>query len=349
MNKIKVAILGSTGSIGTQTLDVIRRDPDRFEVVGLACGSNLGSLAAQAAEFRVPTVCLGSLSTNLDGEAPPGARLLRGKAGLCEIAAGTGADVVVVATVGEPGFAPTVAALQQGISVALASKELLVMAGPVITELALRHGSTILPIDSEHSALWQCMQGENRDQIKRLILTASGGPFRATPAEDLDRVTPSDALKHPTWYMGAKITIDSATLMNKGMEVIEAHWLFGMPFDKVDVVVHPESVIHSMVEFVDGSVKAQLGPADMRVPIAYALTYPERSDSVAERLDFAQIGKLTFYPPDHEKFPLLRMGIRAGEIGGTAPAVLCGADEVAVSLFLSNQIGFPAIADVVAD
>ncbi len=346
MSKTKVAILGSTGSVGTQTLDVIRTAPDRYEVVGLACGSDAESLFAQAAEFNVRTLCVGDQQADI----PPssnGTTLLRGSEGLCEVAAATGADVVMVATVGDAGFAPTVAAVKNGKSVALASKEMLVMGGALIMELARSSGAKVLPVDSEHSALWQCLRGENQSDISRLILTASGGPFRETPAESLESVTPRDALKHPTWNMGAKITIDCSTLMNKGLEVIEAHWLFDIPCESIDVLIHQESVVHSMVEFVDGSVKAQLGSQDMRLPISYALSYPDRQSSITNRLDFANLGNLHFSEPDHERFPLLNAAIEAGRQGGNAPAVLCGADDAAVDLFLAGRITFPTIADLV--
>ncbi len=348
MSKTKVAILGSTGSVGTQALEVIRADPDRYEVVGLACGSDAESLFAQAEEFNVRTLCVG----NQNAAIPPssnGIALLRGSEGLCEVAAGAGADIVVVATVGNIGFAPTVAAVENGKSVALASKEMLVMGGSLITELARSSGARILPVDSEHSALWQCLRGESHSDVSRLVLTASGGPFREAPAEFLESVTPEDALRHPTWNMGAKITIDCATLMNKGLEVIEAHWLFDIPYESIEVLIHPESIVHSMVEFVDGSVKAQFGSPDMRLPISYALSYPERRPSIARHMDLANLGNLHFSAPDHNRFPLLNAAIEAGRQGGNAPAVLCGADDAALELFLAGKIGFPAIANLVLE
>ncbi len=348
MSKTKVAILGSTGSVGTQTLDVIRADPDRYEVVGLACGSDAASLFAQAEEFNVRTLCVG----NQNAAVPPnsdGITLLRGSEGLCEVVAGAGADVVVVATVGNVGFAPTVAAVKDGKSVVLASKEMLVMGGSLITELAKSSGAKILPVDSEHSALWQCLRGESRSEVSRLVITASGGPFRETPAELLESVTPEDALRHPTWNMGAKITIDCATLMNKGLEVIEAHWLFDIPYESIEVLIHPESIVHSMVEFVDGSVKAQLSSPDMRLPISYALSYPERRRSVATHMDLANLGSLHFSVPDHDRFPLLNAAIEAGRQGGNAPAVLCGADDAVLELFLAGKITFLEIADLVLE
>ena len=346
MTNTKVAILGSTGSIGRQVLEVIKADPDRFEVVGLACGTDAERLFAQADEFQVNHVCIGDESVGLPA-SPNGTTVLRGTQGLCEVAVGTGADVVVIATVGDAGFAPTVAAVKEGKDIALASKEMLVMAGSLITELAKESGSNFLPIDSEHSAMWQCLRGEDGENVSRLILTASGGPFRTTTAEDLASVDPDDALCHPTWAMGSKITIDCSTLMNKGLEVIEARWLFNVPFDSIDVVIHPESVIHSMVEFVDGSIKAQLGNPDMRLPIAHALAYPDRLKAVAASVNFAKLGALHFQEPDQSRFPLLNTAIEAGKTGGNAPAVLCGADDAAVDLFLRREITFPGIANLV--
>ncbi len=348
MSKTKVAILGSTGSVGTQTLDVIRADPDRYEVVGLACGSDAASLFAQAEEFNVRTICVGNENAAVPHNSG-GKMLLRGSEGLCEVVAGAGADVVVVATVGNVGFAPTVAAVKNGKSVVLASKEMLVMGGSLITELAKSSGAKILPVDSEHSALWQCLRGESRSEVSRLVITASGGPFRETPAELLESVTPEDALRHPTWNMGAKITVDCATLMNKGLEVIEAHWLFDIPYESIEVLIHPESIVHSMVEFVDGSVKAQLSSPDMRLPISYALSYPERRRSVATHMDLANLGSLHFSVPDHDRFPLLNAAIEAGRQGGNAPAVLCGADDAVLELFLAGKITFPEIADLVLE
>lgn len=268
MSRRKVAILGSTGSVGTQALEVIRRNPEVFEVVGLACGHNVESLCAQAAEFHVPLIAVADENVEPPAALPTGTRLVRGPGGLCDVAAGGDAEVVLVATIGDAGLMPTVAAIREGRAVALASKELLVMTGSLLTEMATEHGSLILPIDSEHSAIWQCLQGEDRRRISRLLLTASGGPFLDTPLSDLAGVSPDAALNHPNWDMGPKVTVDSATLMNKGLEVIEARWLFGVPFDRIEVVIHPQSIVHSMVEFTDGAVKAQLGRPDMGLPIA---------------------------------------------------------------------------------
>ena len=268
------------------------------------------------------------------------------------MAAAPDTEVVLIATIGVAGLVPTVAAIREGKAVALASKELLVMTGSLLTEMATEHGSLLLPIDSEHSAIWQCLQGEDRRRISKLLLTASGGPFLDTPVSELINVSRSAALNHPNWDMGPKVTIDSATLMNKGLEVIEARWLFGVPFDRIEVVIHPQSIVHSMVEFTDGAVKAQLGKPDMGLPIAYALAYPERvvDDNLAgASLDLDYLNQLTFRPPDPERFPLLGLAREAGINGGSDPAVLCGADLAAVELFLQDRIGFLAIPRIVAE
>ena len=352
MPRRKVAILGSTGSVGGQALDVIRRNPEIFEVVGLACGRNLESLISQAAEFHVPLIAVADETVEPPENLPAGTTLVRGPDSLCEVAAAADAEVVLVATIGDAGLMPTVAAIREGKAVALASKELLVMTGSLLTEIATNHGSLILPIDSEHSAIWQCLQGEDRRRISRLLLTASGGPFLDTPMSDLAGVSREAALNHPNWDMGPKVTIDSATLMNKGLEVIEARWLFGVPFDRIEVVIHPQSIVHSMVEFTDGAVKAQLGKPDMGLPIAYALAYPERviNDNLAGGpLDLNYLNELTFRPPDPARFPLLGLARQAGINGGSDPAVLCGADLAAVQLFLQGRIGFLDIPRIVAD
>ena len=352
MSRRKVAILGSTGSVGSQALDVIRRNPDLFQVVGLACGHNVESLAAQAAEFHVPLIAVADETVDPPAGLPAGTRLVHGSDGLCEVTAAPDTEVVLVATIGVAGLMPTVAAIREGKAVALASKELLVMTGSLLTEMATEHGSLILPIDSEHSAIWQCLQGEDRRRISKLLLTASGGPFLDTPVSELINVSRAAALNHPNWDMGPKVTIDSATLMNKGLEVIEARWLFGVPFDRIEVVVHPQSIVHSMVEFTDGAVKAQLGKPDMGLPIAYALAYPERvvDDNLAgTSLDLDYLNELTFRPPDPERFPLLGLAREAGINGGSDPAVLCGADLAAVELFLQDRIGFLAIPRIVAE
>ncbi len=340
----RLAILGSTGSIGRQTLDVVRSFPGRFRVVGLAAGRNAKLLSEQIEEFK-PT--LASL------ESPEGRERLPHTS--CEIvsiediASHPDVDMVVIATSGKAGLSPTLSAIHAAKRVALSNKEVMVMAGEVIVSEARRYNAEILPIDSEHSAIWQCLKGEERGSTSRLILTASGGPFRNRSDEELKSLPPEEALMHPIWRMGEKVTIDSATLMNKGMEVIEAHWLFDMPFENIDVLIHPESIIHSFVEFTDGSVKAQLSPPDMRFFIQYALFYPERPSSELPRLDLTEIGPLTFERPDVERFPCLKLAVEAGKNGGTCPAVLTAADEVAVELFLSKRIGFLDIAKVVEE
>jgi len=338
----RLAILGSTGSIGRQTLEVVRAFPRRFQVVALTGGRNLTLLKAQVREFKPKLV---STESGAKGERMPGASHLS----MEEIAAHPDVELVVIATAGKAGLGPTLAAIRAGKTVALANKEVLVMAGEVVSAEAKRCGVEILPIDSEHSAIWQCLCGEDRKDIARIILTASGGPFRSKTIRQLAGVTPEEALRHPTWQMGTKVTIDSATLMNKGMEIIEAHWLFGVPFDRIEVVIHHQSIIHSLVEFVDGSTKAQLSFPDMRLPIQYALTYPERWEGVfRSRMDFASVGSLNFEAVDLGRFPCLRIAREAAVKGGTYPAVLCAADEVAVELFLTKKIGFPGIADLVA-
>jgi 1-deoxy-D-xylulose-5-phosphate reductoisomerase len=338
----RLAVLGSTGSIGLQTLEIVRAFPERLEVVALACGKNISLLEEQVAEFK-PRFVFAELLAG--GEGILGARYLS----LEEIASHHDIDLVVVATSGKAGLAPTLAAIGSGKTVALANKEVLVMAGGLVTAEAQRHKVEIMPIDSEHSAIWQCLRGEGKSGISKLVLTASGGPFRSSSAAQLAAVTPEEALNHPTWQMGKKVTIDSATLMNKGMEVIEAHWLFDIPFSRIEVVIHPQSIIHSVVEFIDGSAKAQLSLPDMRLPIQYALTYPERWEGpFRQALDFRKIGSLDFESVDLERFPCLKLAMEAGEKGGTYPAVLSAADEVAVELFLAQRIGFQDIAAVVA-
>ncbi len=337
----RLAILGSTGSIGRQTLEVVRAYPGRFKVVALAGGRNLELLKEQVREFSPRFVCAELRS---EGEKIPKAKYLP----IEGIAAYPDVELVVVATAGKAGLAPTLAAIRAGKTVALANKEVLVMAGGIITAEARRHNVEILPIDSEHSAIWQCLRGEDRKEISRLILTASGGPFRSKTLQQLAKVTPAEALRHPTWQMGTKVTIDSATLMNKGMEIIEAHWLFGVPYHKIEVVIHKQSVIHSTVEFVDGSVKAQLSLPDMRLPIQCALTYPERWNAAfPQKVDFSRLGSLSFEAVDLERFPCLRIGREAAERGGTYPVVLSAADEVAVELFVKKHIGFLDIARLV--
>ncbi len=339
----RIALLGSTGSIGQQTLDVVRSFPGRFQVVGLGAGGNLQLLQNQIREFESKLVSIAEegLTERLRS---PKYELLSPE----EMASHPDVDLVVVAISGKAGLSPTLSAIEAGKRIALATKEVLVMAGEVVTAAAKRCGTQLLPIDSEPSAIWQCLQGEER-AVARLILTASGGPFLRLTPEELAPVTPEQALRHPTWKMGNKVTIDSATMMNKGFEVIEAHWLFDVPLERIEVVIHPQSIVHSMVEFVDGSIKAQLSLPDMRLPIQYALFYPERLPNKLSRLDFAHIGPLTFEAPDLENFPCLKLALEAGRKGGTYPAVLSAADEVAVELFLNGDIGFLDIARLVAE
>jgi 1-deoxy-D-xylulose-5-phosphate reductoisomerase len=341
-DKKKIAILGSTGSIGRQTLDVVRAHPERFTISALTAGNNVALLAEQAREFRPEYVSY---------QNPDGINIL--KAFKCaapeEMAAMPEVDIVVVASAGPSGLVPTLAAARAGKTIALANKETLVMAGGLVTAAVAEGEATLLPLDSEHSAIWQCLQGEATFPA-RLILTASGGPFLGWSSEQLGKVTPAEALAHPSWRMGRKITIDSATLINKGLEVIEAHHLFDTPFENIDVVVHPECLVHSLVEFPDGTIKAQLGPPDMRLPIQFALSYPERLASPGfPRLDFKAVRKLIFKEPDYRVFPGLKMAIAAGEKGGTCPAVLVGADEAAVYLFLKGKIPFSGIAQLIEE
>lgn len=347
-----VCILGSTGSIGTQALDVISRFEGRFRVAGLAAGSRVDILAEQALRFRpsllsVPTpgAALG-LRRHLDeGDRSYRPEILHGEEGLQALAQHPESDLLLTSVVGALGLKPTLAAIQAGKQIALANKETLVAAGELVMSMARRHGVPIIPVDSEHSALFQCLNGEERSEVRRLILTASGGPFRGR--KDLGTVTKAEALRHPRWVMGAKVTIDSATLMNKALEMIEAHWLFDTPMKNIDVVVHPQSIIHSLVEFVDGNLMAQLGPTDMRLPIQYALTYPERAEGFLEPLDLVKLGSLTFEAPDTETFPSLNYAREAVRIGGTLPAVMNAANEVAVGRFLSDELTFAEIFQVV--
>lgn len=334
----RVVVLGSTGSIGKQTLDVIRANPAAFAVVGLAAGRDVRTLAAQIAEFEPQAAyCMdGSVARRVGGST----QIFAGGDGIAQLVRAVEADVTVVGTPGMVGAGATMAALECGQDVALANKETLVMAGDLVMQAAAASGAAVLPTDSEHSALWQCLRGEDTAAIRRLILAASGGPFRAASDRELAAVTPEQALQHPTWSMGAKITVDSATLLNKGLEVIEAHRLFGLPYAQIEVVIHPQSIVHALVEFADGAVKAQLSHPDMRLPIQHALSYPERLPTYWGGLDFARAPVLEFYPPEGERFPCLGLALRAAETGGTAPTVLCAADEVAVELFLQGTIGF---------
>ena len=346
----KVALLGSTGSIGVSALDVLGRLRDRFRVVALAAGGGrLEELARQARDVRPALVAVpgeddaARLRVLLAGQS---IEVVAGEEGLVRAAAGSGADLVIAAIVGAAGLVPTLAAVRAGLTVALANKEALVAAGEVMTRAARESGATLLPVDSEHNAIHQCLRAGRADEVRRIVLTASGGPFRGRTPGELATVTPEEALRHPTWEMGPKITIDSATLMNKGLEVIEARWLFGLPPGAIDVVIHPQSVVHSMVEFRDGSIVAQLGTPDMRHPIQYALTYPERLDAPAERLDLLAASPLVFEPPDPETFRCLALAYRALEAGGDAPARLNAANEVAVEAFLAGRIPFDRIPAV---
>jgi 1-deoxy-D-xylulose-5-phosphate reductoisomerase len=343
-----IAILGSTGSIGS--LEVIEAMPDRFRVTCLTAHRNTDLLAEQIRRFKPRTVvvtdegCAATLRTLVDGST----EVLSGDCALLEVVARPDVDIVISALVGFAGLHPTLRAIEAGKDIALANKETLVVGGELVMAKVREHNVRLLPVDSEHSAILQCLQGEDLHSVSRLILTASGGPFLNTSREEMADITPQRALKHPTWTMGAKITIDSATLMNKGLEVIEAQWLFGLPAERIEVIVHPQSIIHSMVEFVDGSVKAQLGIPDMKLPIQYALTYPERPPSTFKRVDFAELGRLTFQDPDMDRFPCLTLAFRAMREGGTAPAVLNAANEAAVGLFLDGKIGFTAIPELIA-
>ncbi len=349
----RLAILGSTGSIGQSALAVVAEHPQEFQVVGLAAGKNVGVLAAQIREFRPAWVSVQDeaaareLRETLGGF--PRLEILTGREGAMAVASAPEADLVVSAMVGAVGLEPTLAAVEAGKTVALANKETLVAAGPLVMAAVAARGATLIPVDSEHSAIFQALEGQRREAVRRLWLTASGGPFWTWPAEKLAAATPAQALKHPNWAMGAKITIDSATMMNKALEVIEAGILFGLPVSRVEVFIHPQSIIHSLVEFVDGSVLAQLGWPDMRLPIAYALTYPRRLPLQGEPLDLGKVAQLTFERPDLERFPSLRLGYQAAEIGGTMPAVLNAANEMAVAAFLDGRLSFPGIPRVVEE
>ncbi len=346
----RLAVLGATGSIGTQTLDIVRLFPDRLSVQVLTARRNAARLLQQALEFRPACVVIDDpegYRQLREALAGTGIEVLQGEEGRCACVQRPDVDVVVAALVGFAGLRPVLAALEAGKQVALANKETLVAGGALVREALRRHGGTLIPVDSEHSAIFQCLVGEEPASVETLILTASGGPFRTRPLETFDHITPDEALCHPNWSMGAKVTVDSATMMNKGLEVIEAHWLFELPAERIQVLVHPQSIIHSMVTFVDGSTKAQLGVPDMRLPIQYALSYPERWEAPHERIDWVQLGRLDFEAPDPERFPCLSLAYEALRRGGTAPAVLNAANEQAVQLFLQEQIRFTDIARLV--
>ena len=345
-----VVLLGSTGSIGTSTLKVAEDLPDRIRMIGLAAGNNAELLLEQTRKFEPAAVSLGDPARASGLRAVLGStpRVFSGPEGLLELATLPAADIVLIAIVGTAGLQPALAAIRAGKDIAVASKEILVMAGEIVMEEARRCGVQVLAVDSEHSAIFQCLDGKPPSSVRRLVLTASGGPFRSTPKSEFPSITLERALKHPSWVMGPKITIDSATLFNKGLEMIEARWLFDVGMDRVSVVVHPQSIIHSMVEFIDGSIIAQLSTPDMCLPIQYALTYPERIESDRVQTNFPRIGSLTFEEPDLDRFPALGLARRAGEIGGTLPAVLNAANEVAVAAFCQGRSSFEGIAETVS-
>jgi len=365
MKRKRVVILGATGSIGESTLKVARDIPERIEIVGLAANSNAEKLAVAANETRAQFVCLVDetkidiLRKALDYRP----RIFSGEVGLREIACLTDADMVLVAIVGTGGLRPALAAIEAGKDLAVASKEILVMAGEIVIREARNNDVNVLPVDSEHNAIFQCLEGKRLtlnsesfrswtldvSEVRRIILTASGGPFRETARKDFDSITPEQALKHPTWNMGPKITIDSATLFNKGLEMIEAHWLFGVEMKRVEVVIHPQSIVHSMVEFADGSTLAQLSHSNMRFPIQYAVTWPDRVPNSLPPLDFLKLSKLEFFAPRYDDFPALNLARRAGETGGTLPAVMNAANEIAVTAFLDRQVRFPDIWQIVEE
>src|SRR5207248_844400 len=381
MKRKRVVVLGATGSIGESALKVARDIPERMEIVGLAANRNAEKLAAAANETRAPFVCLVDqngidfLQRRLDYQP----QILSGEEGLREIASITDADMVLIAIVGTGGLRPALAAIEAGKDLAVASKEILVMAGEIVMREARENSVHVLPVDSEHNAIFQCLEGkffQSRERrtsniehrasnaetaspartsafdvsdVRRIILTASGGPFRETPAKEFDSISPERALKHPTWNMGPKITVDSATLFNKGLEMIEAHWLFGVEIKRVEVVIHPQSIVHSMIEFADGSTLAQLSYSDMCFPIQYAVTWPDRVPNTLPPLDFGKVSKLEFFAPRYEDFPALNLARQAGEQGGTLPAILNAANEIAVAAFLQRKVGFPRIWQIVED
>ena len=368
MKRKRVVLLGATGSIGDSALKVAHDIPDRMEIVGVAANSNAEKLAAAANRVRAKAVCLVDESKIdiLRGALEYQPEIFAGETGLCEIAAMADADMVLIAIVGTGGLRPALAGIEAGKDLAVASKEILVMAGEAVTEAAQRRGVKILPVDSEHNAIFQCLQSGRglsapnsrgaeaaptfqSSDVRRIILTASGGPFRELPAKDFESITVEQALKHPTWNMGPKITIDSATLFNKGLEMIEAHWLFGVEMNRVEVVIHPQSIVHSMVEFADGSTLAQLSYSDMCFPIQYAVTWPERVPNSLPPLDFGKLSKLEFATPRYDDFPALNLARQAGETGGTLPAVMNAANEIAVASFLDRQVRFPQIWRIVEE
>ena len=352
-----ITLLGSTGSIGTQTLDIVAQYPDQFRIVGIAAGQNVEMLAAQIRQFR-PSIAAIFAEEKLPAlkeaisDVDPQPILLAGNEGVIEVARHGDAETVVTGIVGCAGLLPTIAAIEAGKDIALANKETLIAGGPVVLPLIAKHGIKLLPADSEHSAIFQCLQGVPKGGLRKILLTASGGAFRDWATEKLAEVTVADALKHPNWSMGRKITVDSATLMNKGLEVIEAHFLFGLDYSDIEIVIHPQSIIHSLIELQDTSVLAQLGWPDMRLPLLYALSFPERIYTEWERLDLVKAGNLTFREPDHQKYPCMKLAYAAGKAGGSMPAVLNAANEQAVALFLEEKIRFldiPRTIELVCD
>lgn len=345
----KIAVIGSTGSVGTQTLDVVKKNPERFSIEALAAGSNIDLLLEQVQQFRPKMVSVGTkeLADKISSALPSGTSVFYGEEGLIQVAAHNDAELVITAIVGSVGLPATLAAISAGKHIGLANKETLVTAGHIVMELAREKNVAILPVDSEHSAIFQCLNGENIKEVAGITITASGGSFRDRTRQQLENVTVEDALKHPNWSMGAKITIDSATMVNKGLEVIEAHWLFGLPYEQIGVVLHPESIVHSFVEYRDSSIIAQLGTPDMRIPIQYALSYPERIPSKSSRLSLTQVGALHFKEMDFERFPCLKMAYHCGKIGGTAPTVFNAANEIAVARFLNKEISFLQIEEII--
>ncbi|WP_159790365.1 1-deoxy-D-xylulose-5-phosphate reductoisomerase [Sodalinema gerasimenkoae] len=352
-----ITLLGSTGSIGTQTLDIVASHPDRFELVGIAAGNNVELLAQQVRQFKPEIVAIRNAEKlpqlrEAIADLDPQPEILGGEDGIIEVARYGHAEAVVTGIVGCAGLLPTLAAIEAGKDIALANKETLIAGGPVVNPLLQKHGVKLLPADSEHSAIFQCLQGVPEGGLKRIILTASGGAFRDWEVERLSEVTVADAITHPNWSMGRKITVDSATLMNKGLEVIEAHYLFGLDYDDIDIVVHPQSIIHSLIELQDTSVLAQLGWPDMRLPLLYSLSYPERIPAQLEQFDLVKAGDLTFREPDHQKYPCMELAYQAGREGGSMTAVLNAANEQAVALFLDEQVQFldiPRLIERVCD
>ncbi|MEQ9310407.1 MAG: 1-deoxy-D-xylulose-5-phosphate reductoisomerase [Balneolaceae bacterium] len=349
MTKQKLAILGSTGSIGTQALDIVRQHPDKFEIVALTANTNVDLLANQINEFnpKYGLICSDLFFNNLRDLVTTDTKLLSGFEELPHLVSLSEVDTILNSLVGFAGFGSTIEAIKQGKKIALANKESLVVGGELIMKALKESDSNLIPVDSEHSAMLQCIIGEPKESIEKIVITASGGPFRTFSKEQMKRVTKVQALDHPNWNMGAKITIDSATMMNKGLEIIEAHWLFDLPVEKIEPVIHPQSIIHSMVTFIDGSSKAQLGPPDMKVPIIYALSYPDRFPLKTPRINWSLNQDLNFEPVDYERFPCVKLAMESIEMGGTAPAVLNAANEVAVSRFLNEEIGYIDIPKIV--